>query len=104
LTPSFTPTVPTLTPSHTSTSAAPGASITADATTIDEGQCTILRWTATNAREVYLNGQGIAGETSREICPDQTTGYTLRVVGYDNSSVESSVTITVIAATEEDSS
>jgi hypothetical protein len=96
LTPSFTPSSTyTLTPQFTATQPGPGASITADNTNLDHGGCTILRWTATNAREVYLNGQGIAGETSREICPEQTTTYTLRVVGYDNSQVESSVTVNV---------
>jgi uncharacterized protein YraI len=97
ITPTFTPSfTPSITPTVASpTPDKPGASITADSTTINEGDCTTLRWTATNAREVYLNGQGIAGETSREVCPTQTASYTLRVVGYDNSTAESTVTITV---------
>ena len=96
ITPSFTPTSPfTNTPEFTATTQKPGASITADSTDIEAGGCTTLRWTATNAREVYLNGQGIAGETSREVCLTETTGYTLRVVGYDNSTAEASVTINV---------
>jgi hypothetical protein len=76
----------------------PGANLWADSTALAAGECTSLHWMATNAKEVYLNGQGIAGETSRQVCPGQTTTYTLKVVGYDNSTAESATTINVTPA------
>jgi hypothetical protein len=96
----ITPTriIPTTAVPTTAAPSQPSASIWADSNKLDQGQCTTLHWTAGNAKEVYLNGQGIAGETSRQVCPSQTTTYTLRVVGYDNSTAESSTTINVKAA------
>jgi hypothetical protein len=46
---------------------------TADSYEIAEGSCTTLRWRATNVRAVYLNGDGVPGESTREVCPDQAT-------------------------------
>ncbi|MGQ0600744.1 MAG: FecR domain-containing protein, partial [Anaerolineales bacterium] len=69
---------PTLTPTRTGT-LAPQISFTADATTLAAGQCTNLRWTTANVIEVFLNGQGVVGNSVQPVCPPQTTTYTLTV-------------------------
>jgi hypothetical protein len=68
---------------------------TADNYQIAKGACTTLRWRASDVSAVYLNGEGVAGEASRSVCPLTTTTYTLRVVGKDNASSYQSITIAV---------
>ena len=57
----------------------------ADATTIDAGQCTTLRWDVRNVQAVYLNGEGVPGVSQRDACPSRTTTYTLLVTKLDGS-------------------
>ena len=52
----------------------------ADATVIDAGNCTTLRWDVEGIKGVYLNGEGQSGHGSMRVCPGQTTRYTLRVI------------------------
>ncbi|MBI5652886.1 MAG: hypothetical protein HZC40_20925 [Chloroflexi bacterium] len=82
------PTIPlpviTLVPSRTSTTV-PTAIIPAqinfraDQTTLTRGQCTTLRWDVENATAVYLEGNGVPGHGTQQMCPNNTTTYTLRV-------------------------
>jgi uncharacterized Zn-binding protein involved in type VI secretion len=52
---------------------------------ITEGECTRLRWDVNNVRSVRLNGQGVAGQGDKKICPRQHTNYRLDVdTGRDN--------------------
>lgn len=74
-----------------------GPNLRADATTIDYGQCTTIRWDVTNIREVYFEGQGVTGSGSQQVCPPQTSTYTLRVVQMDGSSLSFTITIDVRA-------
>ncbi len=46
---------------------------------IHAGGCATLEWWVENATAVYLNGEGVAGEESREVCPLVTTTYTLHI-------------------------
>jgi hypothetical protein len=55
-------------------------SCTPEHTSIVYGQCTILRWDVDNVRAVYLDGEGVAGHDTRNVCPIKTSTYTLRVV------------------------
>lgn len=66
--------------------------------TINAGQCTTLRWDVQNVREVYLNDQGVAGQGSQQVCPANTTTYTLRVVRNDGGQETRQVTVNVTAA------
>ncbi|MBN1964903.1 MAG: hypothetical protein JW910_09665 [Anaerolineae bacterium] len=86
--------VPTGLPTPTN---APGASINfvADQTNISFGNCTMVRWDVEGVREVYYQGQGVAGHGSRQECPSATTTYTLHVVLVDGSSSDRTVTINV---------
>ena len=51
----------------------------ADRTSLESGQCTTLRWDVENATGVYLNGEGVVGHGTKEVCPDTTKTYTLHV-------------------------
>lgn len=67
----------------------------ADSYTVAPGQCTTLRWDVQGVQAVFLNEQGVAGQSSQQVCPNQTTTYTLRVVMNDGSQQTRQVTITV---------
>lgn len=54
-------------------------SFTADLTHLTVGECTTLRWEVENATAVFLNGEGVVGHDGRQVCPSETTLYTLRV-------------------------
>ena len=42
---------------------------TADQLQVNPAQCTTLRWSVTNVKEVRLNGQGVAGVATQQVCP-----------------------------------
>ncbi len=83
--PEDTPTVPVT--GATATPTAPVATATppwnrvfwADRYTLAPGECTTLHWQVENVISVFLDGQGVAGKDTRQVCPGQTTNYTLRV-------------------------
>lgn len=83
--PEDTPTVPvsgvTTTPTAPSATATPpwNRVFWADRYTLAPGECTTLRWQVENVISVFLDGQGVAGKDTRQVCPTQTTNYTLRV-------------------------
>ncbi len=62
------------------------------------GDPTTLIWNVQNAREVYLNGGGVAGQGSQQVWPQKDTTYVLRVVGLDGSSTDYKVTVRIIMA------
>jgi hypothetical protein len=70
----------------------------ADSYEIAEGSCTTLRWRATNVRAVYLNGEGVPGESAREVCPDQDTLYELRVEDTNGNVTTGTLTVSVVPA------
>jgi polar amino acid transport system substrate-binding protein len=54
-----------------------------DRDSIDAGQCTTLRWDVRNVQAVYLDGEGVAGVSQREVCPGDTKSYNLSVTKTD---------------------
>lgn len=75
----FTPT-PTPTAKPTDTPLPPAQiDFRADSTTVERGSCTTLRWDVEYATAVRLDGDGVAGHDTRQVCPSQTRTYTLRV-------------------------
>jgi hypothetical protein len=54
-------------------------SFTADAASLQAGQCTTLRWNVQFATAVFLNGAGVPGNATQQVCPLQTTTYSLHV-------------------------
>lgn len=67
----------------------------ADSYAIDSGQCTALRWDVRNVQAVYLNGEGVPGVSARDVCPGQTTTYTLVVTKMDGGQDSRQVTVEV---------
>lgn len=68
----------------------------ADRYSLKPGECTKLHWAVDNVIEVYLNGSPVTGKETREICPTQTTTYTLRVV---SSSGAQDYPVTIVVGT-----
>jgi hypothetical protein len=85
-----TPLVPTPQPAQ--------ISFTVNPDVIVRGQCATLRWDVENVRAVELDGQGVVGHDSREVCPPATTTYTLRVIT-DSGDVNRAATVTVLEPT-----
>jgi len=75
-------------------SVSPTIQFDADQRELAAGQCTTLRWDVEHVQAVYLDGQGVAGHDTKQVCPAQTTTYTLRVVTADGD-VHRTVTINV---------
>ncbi len=75
--------------------AAPAVNFQADRTTLNPGGCALLSWNVENVAAVYLNGEGVPGQYSRQVCPGSTTTYTLLVVLRDGSTTQKVVTLTV---------
>jgi hypothetical protein len=99
-TPTPVPAQPTpVPPTPTPPPAGLNPNLRADATTINAGQCTTVRWDVDNVNAVYFidgnNSQGVGGHDSRTVCPTSTTTYTLQVIQRDNSAVNFPITITV---------
>ncbi|MBK8048220.1 MAG: META domain-containing protein [Anaerolineales bacterium] len=100
-TPAPTPTPrpqPTATPS-------PQMSLTADRTTITQGECTTIRWSVENVQAVWVYPQGQpyqnfprVGQGSEQVCPAVTTTYEMRVQMRDGSVQFRQVTINVTPA------
>lgn len=105
--PTAEPETPTATPTATATPE-PGAPTPiptlfarfwADATNLDAGQCTTLRWQTDHAARIELNGEGVPGSYSEEqVCPCADQSYTLRVVGHDGTVEESTITLNIRGA------
>jgi hypothetical protein len=96
-TPTATPTdtlVPTPTFTFTPTPS-PQISFRVDDENLAAGECTTLRWDVENVREVYIEGIGGPGHGSQQICPEQTTTYTMRVVLLDGGEEFRTVTVSV---------
>ena len=83
--------------------ASPTVSLSAVPNSIDEGKCTTLSWTATNATSASIDpGVGSVGPSgSKEVCPTSTTRYTITVNGPGGSrSDTASVGVTPKKATD----
>jgi hypothetical protein len=62
---------------------APGGEVevafTADPTNLLGGECAMLMWTAVGGEAALLNGEAVPPSGEREVCPAETTQYTLAV-------------------------
>jgi heat shock protein HslJ/uncharacterized protein YraI len=95
------PATPTAMPAATATPTAQ-ISFGADRTTIDQGQCTILRWNVQNVQAIWIYPQGQphyrfprALQGSEQVCPPVTTNYEMRVLRRDGGVETRQITITV---------
>lgn len=95
---------PTPLPQPTATPSAQ-ISFTADRTTINQGECTTIRWSVENVQAVWVYPQGQpyqqfprVGQGSEQVCPPVTTTYEMRVQLRDGSVQFRQVTINVTPA------
>jgi hypothetical protein len=93
------PATPTpLPPTATPTLPPPSVSFDVVPETIAAGECAQLAWTVKNVQAVYLDGVGVGGEASKQVCPSQTQSYELRVVSAQGES-RHTVTLYVVQPT-----
>lgn len=73
----------------------------ADQDSVQPGQCTTLRWRVENVNAVYLNtgagDEGQIGQGERQVCPDATRAYVLKVLHRDGRWTEHPVIVNVAA-------
>jgi hypothetical protein len=77
--------------------APPGVSFVVSRPSIIAGECAELRWDIDpldNVRVIYLDNQCVTGHESRQVCPQATTTYTLRV-GAEGADINRFVTVNV---------
>jgi hypothetical protein len=79
-----------------------GITFTADRTVIQAGQPVVFRWDVQNVNAVYFyadgedwQANGVAGQSSRTVYPNQTKSYYLRVIKRDNTVETRQIAITV---------
>lgn len=100
-TPTPTSTVPpptrAPTPTLTPTPSPPEAVIEfgASAAEIDAGECAKLLWHVENVKAVHLDGVGVVGKGSKEVCPCDDTTYILSVTLLDDTETQRSFTLRV---------
>ncbi len=74
----------------------PDVQFTANSFVIVKGQCTNLVWETSDVQAVYLNDSGVPGTATKEVCPETTSVYTLRVERTGSPTVTKSLTIKVL--------
>jgi hypothetical protein len=92
--PTDTPIPPTDTPVPTDTPWPPVRVDFCCDTSLVQGECTTLRWDVEYATAVLLNGGGVPGHGTQQVCPDSTTTYDLHVEA-PGGNVDRSVTVEV---------
>lgn len=90
-TPTPTP-LPTATPQPT-----PAPTVAVEPRIINANDCALLKWSIQGVKEVYLNGEGVAGEAERQVCPTQPgeITYTWTIFANDGGVTEKSVILRV---------
>lgn len=73
----------------------PSAVIIAENRLVDVGECTTLEWQTEQVIKAYLDGRGVELSGSSQVCPEETTTYTLVAVRADGTEVQRTVTVEV---------
>jgi len=85
---------PSALPPETS-AAAPTATLSADPTTVDQGQSVVLNWRTTNANSVSIDGIGpVPNNGTQTVTPASSTNFHLLAKG-DGGTAEANVRVTV---------
>jgi hypothetical protein len=77
-------------------------SFEADDSTIEEGDCTDLRWNAVGVTLVKLDGQSVSPSGKKEVCPDEDTKYELSYELPGSAQVQSRTVTVRVEEAEED--
>ncbi len=80
---------------------APSASFWADTGSIQQGQCTWLHWSTSNATTVDIDGSVVSASGNMKVCPTVTKHYSLKAIGPGGTATRS-LSITVSAAISTD--
>lgn len=105
-----------ISPSATEPEAAPAAQETAapaaveisisfwaDQTQIEQGNCTKLNWNVQHADNIVLGGSSVAASGSQQVCPSQSTTYTLSAISTTGQKGESlTVSVTSLPPADQD--
>ncbi|MCL5274188.1 MAG: NBR1-Ig-like domain-containing protein [Chloroflexi bacterium] len=67
----------------------------AGSTSVTKGSCTTLSWSTNNVAGVFFNDTGVTSPSSTDVCPTDTTTYTLKVNFNDGSSTVRQIVIAV---------
>lgn len=77
------------------TSTPTAANFRADESPIALGTCTTIRWDVDNIDSVFFEGEGTTGHNQQEVCPKETTRYTLLVIHPNGDQIPYFVTVEV---------
>ncbi|MBL8155511.1 MAG: hypothetical protein JNM70_15115 [Anaerolineae bacterium] len=91
--PTLVPATPTFTLQPTSASADPN--LRADQSSVRGGECTTIRWDASNTQRIFFEGQPVANSGSQQVCPTASKTYTLLITYSDGRQVSYAVRIEV---------
>ncbi len=84
----------------------PTVDFSADTTEIGRGACAVLTWTVEDAEAVTLNGAVVSESSTLEVCPPETTTYTLTGMALRsdlaNTTAEIEISVTVPVVPTED--
>ena len=87
---------PTKTPTATPPST-PSINLSLSVSQIGQGECAQLEWKVSQAQAVYLNGQGVTGEESRQVCPSPGAHtFELRVTGLNGEEYREQASLQVV--------
>lgn len=95
-TPTATGEPATETPTVTPTSQGPTVEFSISPTSIQGGECLTISWEVEDVKEVYLDGNGVAGSGNIQDCPQESKVYRLRVVKQDNTEQIEQIQVEVI--------
>jgi hypothetical protein len=90
-----TPTVPP--PTEVAAAEPPALEFVSDDIRLAAGSCTQLHWRAVGALRTYIDGRGAAATGTREVCPLETTTYTLTAALPDGSEANRTLAVQVEA-------
>jgi LysM repeat protein len=86
----------TIPPTNVPVPTASDPNLRADQTLIQLGECTTIRWDASNVSQVFFQGQPTSGNSSQQVCPTSDTTYTLLVVYTDGRQTPYAIRIQVV--------
>lgn len=81
------------------TPVSPTVEFSADKTEIVRGECALLTWSVTDAETVILNGAAVGENSAMDVCPPETTTYTLTATALQKDLADTTVEI-VLTVTE----
>ncbi len=95
-TPTFTLTPTPTSPPPPSAAAPPVINqFIADNYSLRPGECTLLHWSVSNARQVDLDGAPVANQGKQQICPTVSGSYALNAAGANGQSAHATVQLQV---------